>query len=68
MDGYKQLVGCSIFLIVISYFHDVRLVVFRLFGLILFATECNVNFVLEKVGFLRSLLGRGVFNILYMYV
>lgn len=42
--------------------------VFRLFGLILFATECNVNFVLEKVGFLRSLLGRGVFNILYMYV
>ncbi len=53
---------------VISYFHDVRVVVFRLFGLILFATECNVNFVLEKVGFLRSLLGRGVFNILYMYV
>lgn len=35
------------------------------FGIVLFATEFKVDAVLKRVGFLRSLLGRAMFNILY---
>ena len=49
---------------IFTHLHDVPSTRSRLFGIILFATEFKVDFVLQKVGFLRSLLGRAVFNIL----
>lgn len=36
---------------------------YRLFGVALLAIEVKASFIMENFGFLRTLLGRGLFNI-----
>jgi hypothetical protein len=53
----------QVFSRILTDFYDVFIRSISLFGIVLLATECKIDFILKRVGIIRTLAGRGIFNI-----